>query len=273
MRASCSGFTAHVRDLFEFYRSGATAGPPQRAADTSRWYHRVLVALHLLACAWIAELIVVDALASVPYAVLTVAGIWLGHKAVDPVNGLVHFTIDNYFSPTAPLVGSAVKGFLGHHEQPAQITRIVFAKNVAVLVCVSLPVLVTLIALQPARSLPAAAITSLLATFFAETGFSMEAHKYAHMAERQLPAALRWLQRRQWLVPATVHAKHHARRPGHEADYASVTGRSNRYLTSSVFRRIERSVYELTRRLWGSGVEPRSWHDPAVRRAAWRERA
>ena len=153
-------------------------------------------------------------------------------------------------------------------DQPALITRIQFARNVAPLVALSLPVLLSLACIAPVQSIPGVAASSLLGVFFAETGFSMEAHKYAHISQQALPRALQWLQRRGWLMSSAVHAKHHARRPGYEADYAAVTGKSNRYLTGAVFRRLERGIYQVTRQLIGTGIEPRSWRDPAVRQAA-----
>ena len=262
-------FTGQVRDLVAFYRNGATVAPPQRELDRSHCYHRALVLGHVAACVWVGALILDAATSTVPRA-LTAAGFaYLGHKTVDPVNGLVHFTLDNYFSVTTPIVGGVVDGFLDHHERPATISRIQFARNVGALVALSLPFLALLVLLRPMETIAGLATSSFVGTFFAESGFSMEAHKYAHISRRKLPAALRWLQRHQWLVSHELHRGHHLRRPGHEADYAAVTGQSNRYLTSVRLRRVERAIHRLTRWLTGVGVEPRSWRDPAVRTAAF----
>ena len=155
--------------------------------------------------------------------------------------------------------------FLNHHDEPAAISRIQFARNVAPLVTVSLPILAVLISIQPMATLAGLAAMSFLGTFFIETGFAMEAHKYAHISQEKLPRMLRWLQRRQWLIAPELHAKHHACKPRFDAEYAAVTGRSNSYLTHAVFRKAERIIYGLTELLTGKGVEPRSWGEPAVR--------
>jgi len=268
---SRTSFAGQVLELIEFYRRGATVSPPQRELDRSHWYHRALVLWHLVASVWVATIVLTGAGRSLPFAVTTVAFAYLGLKAVDPVNGLVHFAFDNYFSRATPVVGGVVDGFLDHHDNPTTITRIQFARNVGPIVALSLPALASLLLIHPTDTISGLAISSFLGTFFAATGFCMEAHKYAHIRPGALPPALRWLQRRGWLVPREVHRRHHVRQPGHEADYAAVTGESNRYLTSTVFRRMERAIYELTRRFMGVGVAPRSWCDPAVRAAAFLE--
>jgi hypothetical protein len=263
-------FASQTQQLFGFYRRGAAIAPPRRECDQSQWYHRALVVWHVVASACVAKLLLAGAVVSLPHAVTVAAFVCLGHKAVDPVHGLVHFAIDNYFSRTTPIIGGVVDGFLNHHDEPATITRIQFATNVAPIVALSLPVLATLILIQPVGTIAGLAASSFLGAFFSETGFAMEAHKYAHMSQETLPPVLKWLQRRQWLVPPEAHAKHHARRPGHEADYAAVTGKANRYLTCAVFRSAERTIYGLTKQLTGVGVEPRSWRDSAVRKIALR---
>jgi hypothetical protein len=258
-----------ILGLIRFYRRGATAAPPRRELDRSHWYHRALVLWHVVASVWVGAIILEGAVRSLPMALTAAAFAYLGHKTVDPVNGLVHFTFDNYFRRTTPIVGGVVDGFLNHHDWPAAIARIQFARNVGPIVALSLPALAALILLHPTGTITGLAASSFLGAFFAETGFCMEAHKYAHIRAGALPPAIRWLQRRGWLVPHEVHRRHHARRPGHEADYAAVTGKANRYLTSTVCRTMERAIHELTRRLTGVGVEPRSWCDPAVRQAAF----
>jgi hypothetical protein len=256
---------SQTKELFDFYCRGAAVAPPRRELDTSHWHHRALVAWHVAASACVGKLILDGAVVSLPRALTAAVFVYLGHKVVDPVHGLVHFAIDNYFSRTTPIIGGVVDGFLNHHDEPATITRIQLARNVAPIVLLSLPALASLILIRPVGTIFGLAASSFLGTFFAETGFAMEAHKYAHIGRETLPPALKWLQRREWLVPPEVHAKHHARRPGYEADYAAVTGRANRYLTCTVLRRTERTIYELTKQLTGVGVEPRSWRDPAVR--------
>jgi len=261
-------FAGHTKELVEFYRNGAAVAPPHRQGDQSYWYHRALVVAHVVASAWVGKLILASAFTSLPLALTAAAFVCLGHKATDPAHGLVHFTIDNYFSRTTPMIGGVVDGFLDHHDRPAVISRIQCARNVASLVMLSLPVHAALILSCPAETIAGISALSFLGVFFAEVGFSMEAHKYAHISRRSLPTAITWLQDREWLVPSAVHWKHHARRPGYEADYAAITGKANRYLTSERFRRIERAIYDLTLRLTGAGVEARSWRDPAVRKAA-----
>ena len=239
--------------------------PPLRECDESHWYHRVLVVWHVVASAWVGKLIIAGAAGSPSRALIAASLIYLGHKAVDPAHGLVHFTLDNYFSRTTPLIGGVIDGFLNHHDEPATISRIQLARNIAPLVALSLPMLAALIFMQPTATLPGLAAMSFLGTFFIETGFAMEAHKYAHISQERLPRTVKWLQHHQWLISSELHAKHHARRPRFDADYAAVTGRSNRYLTETVFRKAERIIYELTERLTGKGVAPRSWGERASR--------
>jgi hypothetical protein len=243
-------------ELFDFYRRGATVASPRRDLDRSHWRHRALVAAHVVASAWIATLVVGGGITSMALALTAAAFVYLGHRAVDPVNGLVHFALDNYFARTTPLVGTVVDGFLNHHDSPEDITRIQFARNVAGTVTVSLPFLLLLIAMHRVETLPGIALSSFFGTFFVETGFSLECHKYVHMSPASLPRVIKWLQDRELILTTAAHDRHHA---GFDADYASVTGKSNRYLTDAVYHRMERVIYELTRRTTGVGVEPRSW--------------
>ena len=258
-------FACGARELFAFYRRGAVVDLPRREADVSRWRDRVLVAVHGVVTAYALGLVAARALGSWRTAVVTLVFVVLGHLAVDVVNGLVHFALDNYFRRDTPILGVVVGNFLDHHRDPAAISRIHFARNVSALVALSLPVMAALVVVRPS-SLVGVALSSFGALFFAETAFSLEAHKYAHIDERSLPAAVRWLQRRGWLVSHDVHRAHH--RSGHASHYASVTGRSNRWLTAAFHRRLERALHGLTRRIVGAGVEPRSWRDAAVRSAA-----
>jgi ubiquitin-conjugating enzyme E2 variant len=167
-----------------------------------------------------------------------------GLVAADLVSGLVHWTADTWGHQSMPFFGRRfLKPFRVHHVNPGDFLRRDFVDcngDVAMLVC---PILLG------ACMLPPRLLAAFLLAFGAATLPTNQVHQWAHQPEP--PRAVRWLQRRGFILSREAHARHHAR--PHTRHYCIATGWCNETLDRlDVFARAERAITRLT------GVDPRA---------------
>ena len=167
-----------------------------------------------------------------------------GAIAADGVSGLVHWFADTWGSQSMPLLGRRfLKPFRVHHVNPADFLRRDFIDcngDVAMLAC---PILLA------AWWLPAGPLAAFLAALGAVSLPTNQVHQWAHRPRP--PRAVRWLQRRGWILSREAHARHHTR--PHTRSYCIATGWCNPLLDRlELFARAERAITRLT------GLEPRA---------------
>jgi len=159
--------------------------------------------------------------------------------------GVYHWAIDNYGSPSTPVVGSQIEAFQGHHEEPWTITHRDFCNNCYPTCIATMPFLLGFVALATSPYLLLWSVTAC-----GGIAFCQEFHKYSHTLKSQCHPLANWFQENGLLVARKAHLRHH--RPPFETNYCIVTGHMNTSLDRmGFFRFLEWMVYRLT------GVQPR----------------
>lgn len=142
-----------------------------------------------------------------------VAGVIVGHLVLDTVTLLVHWFLDNYLSPTTPVIGTVVHYFREHHERPLAMFGRGYVDNNFENALIGLAFELGTLALAPGvivdicfgwASIGACYITLI--------------HKWAHIDD---PGPLaRTLQRLHLIVDRRHHDRHHALLGTHYGLYA-----------------------------------------------------
>lgn len=173
---------------------------------------------------------------------LVAASTLAGICAADAATGLTHWAFDTFFDETTPGVGRAfVRPFREHHRDPCGIASHGFLEvsgNNA-LALVPLLWLAALAARDFGRNLGISLWLSFLLAGIAAAFVSNQLHRWAHV--ECAPRAVRWLQRRRWILSPEAHARHH--RGAHDRAFCVATGWMNPILDGlGVFRGLERAL-------------------------------
>uniref|UniRef100_A0A0D9X554 Lipid desaturase domain-containing protein n=1 Tax=Leersia perrieri TaxID=77586 RepID=A0A0D9X554_9ORYZ len=254
------------------------APPPPRAATTtppapsfttpsradpdelrSTWQHR---AWTLAGATAVLSSVTTSATTTSPTSIAEpLAASLLAYTLADLATGVYHWLIDNYGSPTTPLLGPQIAAFQGHHAHPSTITRRDFSNNLHSLARAVAFLLPPIDAALAAFTPDAASAHAFVGVFAASVAMSQQFHAWAHENPRRLPAGVAALQRAGVLVSRAAHAAHH--REPYDCNYCIVSGVWNPVLDRyRVFLALEMVVFFRT------GVRPRSWDQPD---AAWTE--
>ena len=173
---------------------------------------------------------------------LLVAAVLAGVCAADLLTGATHWLLDTFFEDTTPLIGAAlVRPFREHHADPGAIARRGFLEASGYNALAVSPLLWSTLPLAPrfghelVETLGLGFAFPALVISFASNAF----HRWAHASSA--PRAVRWLQRRGWILSPEAHAVHHA--GSHDRAYCVATGWMNRVVDGlGVFRALERAL-------------------------------
>jgi ubiquitin-conjugating enzyme E2 variant len=167
-----------------------------------------------------------------------------GVCAADLATGAAHWLFDGFFDESTPGLGPAfVRPFREHHRDPAAIVRHGFLEVSGNNALALSPLL--WLAAPLAGGFGHAFATSAGLAFglaaIAAAFVSNQIHRWAH-AER-VPHAVRWLQRRRWILSPEAHARHHV--GAHDRAYCVATGWMNPLADGlGLFRALERVLGE-----------------------------
>lgn len=165
-----------------------------------------------------------------------------GVCAADLATGATHWLLDTFFDESTPGIGPAlVRAFREHHREPGAIAGRGFlevtgynALGVSPLVWSTLP-LAPRFGFELAPTLLLAFGLAAAAVAFASNSL----HRWAHA--REVPRAVRWLQRRGVILSPEAHALHH--RGAHDRAYCVATGWVNPVVDGlGLFRALERAL-------------------------------
>jgi ubiquitin-conjugating enzyme E2 variant len=152
---------------------------------------------------------------------------WL---TADLLSGLVHWALDTFGNVRTPLVGPAfIRPFREHHADAQAITRHDFVETNGASCLGALPLLVGA-AVVPSGPLHGFLVFTALGALAAN-----QCHKWAHSQAKQLPRAVRALQRMGLILRPARHARHHA--PPFDRDYCTAAGWLNGPLNAILGRR------------------------------------
>lgn len=169
---------------------------------------------------------------------ILVAGSLAGYLLADLASGTVHWFCDSFFDETTPIIGRRlIQPFRVHHVDPHEITTCSMLEQDASSYMSLIPALWLVRRWAP---LGAAALLAQAALFGLTVGTigTNLFHKWAHMSEP--PAAVRWLQRRRWILSPEAHAVHHR---SYDGGYCVTSGWMNAVLDRvRFFPRLERAV-------------------------------
>jgi ubiquitin-conjugating enzyme E2 variant len=202
---------------------------------------------------------------------INAALVYLAYQLADLPSGLGHWTLDNYFfdgersmltskvwdrglgRTAARFLLKLGEDFQGHHDTPSAIQAWSPANAISHGGVATGP----LLALAAFGGVPGV-VKAVALGFFGAISAAQWGHRYAHMANKDKPAIVRWLQERKLLVSNEMHARHHlVPFPG---NYTLVTGKTNRWADrTGFFRGLERLVYERM------GLVPNAWRQAGGR--------
>ena len=183
-----------------------------------------------------------------------VAGPVAGYLLADVGSGTVHWFGDTFYEENTPVIGPLlIRTFREHHRDPESITRHGFFE---VNGCNCLGLIPFLLIEWWFSSLH---INSAFATFFQAALVALvvglfgtnQFHKWSHA--RQVPAFVRWLQRRRLILSPAQHQRHH--RGGFNRSYCITTGWMNSVLDAVHFYPILERVIRAFRPLFAGGEE------------------
>jgi plasmanylethanolamine desaturase len=161
--------------------------------------------------------------------------------ACDVVSGVVHWACDRFFAEDTPIIGTAlIAPFREHHVDQLAITRRGFCEvNSSNMVAV-IPLVAGASWAAPADDgVIALAVRVAVTTFALGIALTNQIHQWAH--RREVPRAVRWLQRRGLILTPAHHARHHA--DTRARAFCITTGWSNHALDAvEAFPRLERIV-------------------------------
>lgn len=144
-----------------------------------------------------------------------------GLLLADFLSGCAHWFCDRFFEDDTPVLGPLlIAPFREHHRDPLAMTRHGFLELNGNSALALTPLLAMAWTLSPAKSSAASlfAYALLLSSSLALLATN-QIHRWAHDAHA--PRAVRWLQRRGWILPPQHHERHH--QPPHQRAYC-ITG-------------------------------------------------
>lgn len=133
----------------------------------------------------------------------------LGWLASDLLSGLLHWACDSFGSVHTPVVGNAfIRPFREHHIDPHAMTQHDFVETHGASCLAAMPFLAaaSLMSLETPATLFAQALLLSIALGGLATN---QCHKWAHMEETAVPAAVRCAQRCRLVLPPGQHRLHH----------------------------------------------------------------
>ena len=167
----------------------------------------------------------VGSIHSVSGVAAVVAGSLAGYLLADLSSGTVHWFCDTFFSETTPIVGRRlIQPFREHHVNPQEITTCSMLEQDASSYMSLIPVLWLVRSWAPVGSAALLAQAALLGLAIGTMGTNVF-HKWAHTSDP--PAAVRWLQRRRWILSPEAHAVHHR---SYDGGYCVTSGWMNAVL-------------------------------------------
>lgn len=164
-----------------------------------------------------------------PTALVAVLAAIAGYAVADVLSGIVHFLLDNFGSPTTPVIGQKfVKPFRDHHIDPLEMTRGDFVAVNADNIFICLPVLIPMVIFLDAAAHPAVA-TFLLALLSAVV-MTNQLHKWAHLPT--VPRVVHYLQAHGIVLSREHHREHHT--GNYDRNYCITWGRMDAVLNRAV---------------------------------------
>jgi ubiquitin-conjugating enzyme E2 variant len=165
-----------------------------------------------------------------------------GVCAADLATGAAHWLFDRFFEESTPGVGPAfVRPFREHHRDPTAIVGHGFLEVSGNNALALSPLLWLGAPLAPdfGRHPAASALLAFGLAAIAAGFVSNQIHRWAHA--RRAPRAVRWLQRRRWILSPEAHARHHG--GAHDRAYCVATGWMNPLVDGlGLFRALERTL-------------------------------
>jgi ubiquitin-conjugating enzyme E2 variant len=176
-------------------------------AKAQRFLELASIAAFAVLSAWsLWRLLQATQLSSAPVVLLAAPAGWL---ASDLLSGLTHWMFDSFGSASTPLIGpSFFRPFRAHHADPEAMTRHDFVETHGSSCFAALPLLAaaSVLALDTLPGILGQALLLFTALGALATN---QCHKWAHMAEADTPAIVRWAQRRRLVLPRAHHRRHH----------------------------------------------------------------
>ncbi|MDB5099795.1 MAG: Kua-ubiquitin conjugating enzyme hybrid localization domain protein [Cyanobacteria bacterium RYN_339] len=164
-------------------------------------------------------------------------GLLAGHIFLDLLTLLIHWTVDNYFTPASPVIGSTVYYFREHHDKAFEMFNRDYVEGNFRNAGFSL-----LIQLGMAAWVTGCAGNAGMAVAGLGGAYITQIHKWAHMKQPPRPIAL--VQRARLLVGWEFHNIHHADTARHYGLYAGWFDRVFDRLR--VFETAEHIIWRLT---------------------------
>lgn len=183
------------------------------------------------------------------HAWLIAAACAFGFVLADFVGGLVHWMGDTWGSTDMPILGKTlIRPFREHHVDEKAITRHDYIETNGANCMVSVPVaaaaLVIPLELGAWTPLALFAVASMGSMIF-WVMMTNQIHKWSHLDEAQMPAALKFFQRLHLVLPPKHHRRHHT--PPFDTYYCITTGWLNWPLAKlGFYRHLERAITSLT---------------------------
>jgi hypothetical protein len=188
---------------------------------------------------------------TLPQVIGLAAGAMMGGVGSNKLSAFVHHALDNYGFERAPWIAKQAEEFIAHHIDPQAEAKESWALTAFSMSQAIAPIMVGLLAANPAVSASAFAATLALGSLM-----STENHKMAHRPSSEVPLAYDIAQLLGLSLSKEDHRRHHINPHGNH--YAVV--RDTAPDDGPAFRQWEALIYRL------SGVEPNSWkHDPKLR--------
>lgn len=140
---------------------------------------------------------------------LVLAAVPAGWLVSDLLGGLLHWALDSFGSVRTPVIGDAfIRPFREHHADPRAMTRHDFIETHGASCIAAMPVLAAT-SLMPLQSPASLFVHALLLVIALGALATNQCHKWAHMDEHEVPAAVRFAQRLRLILPPEEHARHH----------------------------------------------------------------
>jgi plasmanylethanolamine desaturase len=144
-----------------------------------------------------------------PSGVIIPVAILAGFAAADLISGIVHFLLDNFGSPTTPIIGAKfVQPFREHHDDPLAMTRGDFVAVNGDNIFVCLPLAIPMALFLDMRAHPG--IATFLLALQAAVVMTNQFHKWAHLHEASRP--VQWCQSHGIVLSEQHHSLHHSSR-------------------------------------------------------------
>jgi len=133
-------------------------------------------------------------------------GFLAGNLLADVISVIVHFTLDNYFSPETPIVGSTVHYFREHHNHPARMVGKSFIDTNSEICVAGLLICPLSYAIQCMGYLNSSFGNAMLGSCAFLCTIINTIHCYTHMPLSKTPWFYRFFA---ITIPFFVHPEHH----------------------------------------------------------------